>query len=100
MEMTNEQILEATFAQMPNEFTSNEFTNKLRKNRYDNRWIANHDNVKYLQQHAIQLSQRRWKKLDVRIDTSVTIDTIQEAIELLKSQGYKVMKQVSEFREI
>jgi hypothetical protein len=100
MEMTNEQILELTFAQMPNEFTSNEFTNKLRKNKYDNRWIANHDNVKYLQQHAIQLSLRRWKKINVRIDTSVTIDTIQEAIELLKSQGYKVMKQVSEFREI
>jgi hypothetical protein len=100
MEMTNEQILEAAFAQMPNEFTSNEFTNKLRKNKYDNRWIANHDNVKYLQQHAIQLSLRRWKKLDARIDTNVNINKIQEAIELLKSQGYKVMKQVSEFREI
>jgi hypothetical protein len=98
--MTNEQILEAAFAQMPNEFTSNEFTNKLRKNKYDNRWIANHDNVKYLQQHAIQLSLRRWKKLDARIDTNVNINKIQEAIELLKSQGYKVMKQVSEFREI
>jgi hypothetical protein len=85
---------------MPNEFTSNEFTNKLRKNKYDNRWIANHDNVKYLQQHAIQLSLRRWKKLDARIDTNVNINKIQEAIELLKSQGYKVMKQVSEFREI
>jgi hypothetical protein len=100
MEMTNEQILEAAFAQMPNEFTSNEFTNKLRKNKYDNRWIANHDNVKYLQQHAIQLSLRRWTKLDARIDTNVNINKIQEAIELLKSQGYKVMKQVSEFREI
>jgi hypothetical protein len=100
MEMTNQQILEITFAQMPNEFTSNEFTNKLRKNKYDNRWIANHDNVKYLQQHAIQLSLRRWKKLNVRIDTSVTLDKIQEAIELLKSQGYKVMKQVSEYKEI
>ena len=100
MEMTNEQILEVTFAQMPNEFTSNEFTNKLRKNRYDNRWIANHDNVKYLQQHAIQLSLRRWKKINVRIDTNVNLDKIQEAIELLKSQGYKVMKQISEYREI
>jgi hypothetical protein len=100
MEMTNEQILEAAFAQMPNEFTSNEFTNKLRKNKYDNRWIANHDNVKYLQQHAIQLSLRRWKKLNVRIDTNVNLDKIQEAIELLKSQGYKVMKQVSEYKEI
>jgi hypothetical protein len=100
MEMTNEQILEAAFAQMPNEFTSNEFTNKLRKNKYDNRWIANHDNVKYLQQHAIQLSLRRWKKLDARIDTNVNINKIQEAIELLKSQGYKVMKQVSEYKEI
>ncbi len=98
--MTNEQILEAAFAQMPNEFTSNEFTNKLRKNKYDNRWIANHDNVKYLQQHAIQLSLRRWKKLNVRIDTNVNLDKIQEAIELLKSQGYKVMKQVSEYKEI
>jgi hypothetical protein len=100
MEMTNEQLLEVTFAQMPNEFTSNEFTNKLRKNRYDNRWIANHDNVKYLQQHAIQLSLRRWKKINVRIDTNVNLDKIQEAIELLKSQGYKVMKQISEYREI
>jgi hypothetical protein len=100
MEMTNEQILEAAFAQMPNEFTSNEFTKKLRKNKYDNRWIANHDNVKYLQQHAIQLSLRRWKKLDARIDTNVNINKIQEAIELLKSQGYKVMKQVSEYKEI
>ncbi len=98
--MTNEQILEAAFAQMPNEFTSNEFTKKLRKNKYDNRWIANHDNVKYLQQHAIQLSLRRWKKLDARIDTNVNINKIQEAIELLKSQGYKVMKQVSEYKEI
>jgi hypothetical protein len=100
MEMTNLQILEATFAQMPNEFTSNEFTKKLRKNRYDNKWIINHDNTRYLHTHALQLSHRRWKKLDVRIDTNVTIDTIQEAIELLKSQGYKVMKQVSEYREV
>jgi hypothetical protein len=100
MEMTNEQILEVTFAQMPNEFTSNEFTNKLRKNRYDNRWIANHDNVKYLQQHAIQLSLRRWKKLDVRIDTSVNINKIQEAIDLIKSQGFRVMKKVTDWQEI
>jgi hypothetical protein len=85
---------------MPNEFTSNEFTKKLRKNRYDNRLIANHDNVKYLQQHAIQLSLRRWKKLNVRIDTNVNINKIQEAIDLIKSQGLRVMKQVTDWQEI
>ncbi len=100
MERTNQQILEVTFAQMRNEFTSNEFTIKLRKNKYDNRLIISHENTKFLHKHALQISKRRWKKLDVRIDTSVNLDKIQEAIELLKSQGYKVMKQVSEYREI
>ena len=100
MEMSNLQILDATFAQMPNEFTSNDFTKKLRKNKYDNRWIINHDNTRYLHANALQLSQRTWKKLDVRNDISVGIDTIGEAIELLKAHGYKVMKQVSEYREI
>ena len=98
--MTNLQILEATFDQMPNEFTSNEFTKKLRKNKYDNKWIINHDNTRYLHTHALQLSHRRWKKVGVRTDIGVGIDTIQEAIDLLKAQGYKVMKQVSEYREI
>jgi hypothetical protein len=100
MEMTNEQILEVTFAQMRNEFTSNEFTIKLRKNKYDNRLIISHENTKFLHQHAIHVSRRQWKKLDARIDTNVNLDKIQEAIELLKSQGYKVMKQVSEYREV
>jgi hypothetical protein len=100
MELSNTQILEATFAQMPNEFTSNEFTRKLRKNKYDNRLIVSHVNTQYLHQHAIHVSKRQWKKLDARIDTSVSIDKIQEAIDLIKSQGFRVMKQVTDWQEI
>jgi len=95
MEKNNKQIIQATFAQMPDTFTSSEFAHELRKNNYDNKLILNGSGAQYLHKHAVQNgSCRRWKKLGVRIDT------IQEAIDLLKAQGYKVMKQVSEYREI
>jgi hypothetical protein len=95
MDQKNKEILIATFAQMPDFFTSREFTTKLRENKYAEQLIKNGCSY-FLHQNAIQQegSRRMWKKNGVRIDK------IQEAIDLLKSQGYKVMKQITEYREL
>jgi hypothetical protein len=95
MDKISKQIMQITFAQMPNSFTSREFAQELRKNNLDNSLIVQGYGAQYLHKHAVQDgSRRRWKKL------GVDIDSIQEAIELLKSQGYKVMQPVTEYREL
>lgn len=92
--------IEEVFNDMPDEFTSNSFYYNLSKKL--NRNMANiekneinrflHSNCKH-----INNSRRQWRK---NIVEEPIILKIPEAIELLKSTGYKVMRQTVSWEEV
>lgn len=89
--------LEKTLSQMGNYFSSNEFSEQARDNGVSERQIKNGAIATFLHENAVQCETRRmWRKKTINKSEY----RITEAIELLKSHGYKVLKPVSEWVEL
>ncbi len=90
------EIMKKTLGEMKSVFSSNEFSKKAKKNGLSAKEISNGVIALFLHQNAIQMDSRRmWKK-----DNNVQSNNLLEAIQLLKSHGYKVMKPVNEWVEV
>lgn len=105
--MTQEtrQILEKTFEQMSNEFTSHEFSRRARMNGITNeRFYAQGCAANYLHTKALQtVSNRSWvKKQTANVHNAENTNErkIFDAIALLKAHGYKIMQKETKYVEI
>jgi peptidyl-tRNA hydrolase len=97
------EILNQTLRQMPKYFSSNEFSDVAKRKGLTKRQIASGVIASYLHINAIQGATRRsWRKMDVeKINIgSNKEDEIDLAINLLKSNGYKITKKVEQWIEI
>lgn len=103
------ELLTKTLDQMNLEFSSNEFSRQALKNGLSKRTIDKGIMRDFLVRNCHRGDTKRmWvKKYNTHtiewktpIHDSVVNDPIQDAIELLKSKGYRVMKPVSEWVEI
>jgi len=112
--MNREEILQRTMRQMPRVFTSNQFNKIAIKNGYPREILKKKGLAKFIEQYASNGSfqSKTWVKFtDEKTVISETqksnsdnnlelSDRIQEAIELLKGNGYKILKVHSEWVEI
>tara|TARA_R110001592_G_scaffold103236_1_gene290927 strand:- start:308 stop:610 length:303 start_codon:yes stop_codon:yes gene_type:complete len=100
MEYSN---LERTLKSMPQYFSSNEFSRKAQKYGVPMWQIKNGIIAKFLHKYAIQTNSRRtWvKKQEINTEVIENIDfSVEKAIKLLKSKGYKIMKPITEYKEL
>ena len=97
--MKNKEILEKTLNQMDIVFSSNEFSEKAKKNGINQFQINNGIIADFLHKNAIQGDTKRmWEKIN--FNNYQKSDEIMTAINLLKSNGYKILKPVSDWIEI
>jgi hypothetical protein len=95
------EILKKTLSEMSSTFSSNEFSKQAQKNGLSKREINNGVIASFLHRNAVQLETRRmWRKKDGLSSEKEKSDKIKEAIDLLKSNGYKVLKPVIDWVEI
>lgn len=109
MSTSEKTILDSVLADMPNFFSSNQFSKLAQKRGIDKYRIEMGIIVNYLNQNAIRVSRRRWKKnvtgfTDVKKITTDIIEKsqeqiLQEQIRNVKAHGYRVMKKVTEWVE-
>jgi hypothetical protein len=100
-----EAILFETLDKMKNNFSSNEFSTKARRLGLNKRAVANGIVAAFLHLNAIQGETRRmWSKKTFTFKKTPTIEKaetevekINAAILLLKKNGYKILKEVSEW---
>lgn len=95
-------ILDKTFNEMNYTFSSNEFSRKAKKYGINQFQINSGLLASYLHQNAKQLhSKRMWVKNNIsNFDNKNDSLSIDEAINILKKNGYKVMKPINEWVEI
>ena len=102
-------FLEMALEQMPNVFSSNEFSKKANGLGYPIELIRNGNLAVFLHKYCVQLQTKRmWRKKEAvvkkpAVKSSGYVDEffkVKEAIKLLKSLGYKLSKQVTEWQEI
>lgn len=93
------QILESTFQQMPNIFTSNQFALRLEINGAPREVVTNGIMLAYEREHANPLGKsehrnRTWiKKQPVIEQQVINFELTDEVcIEHLKSRGYRILK--------
>ena len=100
------ETLKKTLEQMSSTFSSNEFSKKAKKNGVLRKEINNGVLALFLHRNAIQGDTRRmWTKKNVVAENNVvskkvSSDKISEAIELLKNNGYRILKPVSDWVEL
>lgn len=96
--MNTKEILERALEIMPNEFTSNQFARTARELGIPQRLIDNGIVGNFLSAHVYRVSPdaRSWYKDSQKVLTG----NIESAIALLKQNGYKVFKPVSDWQEI
>jgi hypothetical protein len=99
--MNTQQILETTFEQMPNHFTSREFAKRARINGLvEDKFFAQGNAGNFLHARAFQTTSNRcWSKSKIETQSEVQIK-IEQAIALLKFHGYKIMKQETQYTEV
>lgn len=86
---------------MSSTFSSNEFSKQAQKNGLSKKEINNGAIALFLHQNAVQLETRRmWRKRSDLTSDNQKSDRIKEAIDLLKSNGYKILKPVTDWVEI
>jgi hypothetical protein len=92
-------ILSKSLEKMPDFFSSNQFADAAIRLNYPKIAITKGMLGSYLHKHATQsnTSKRMWHK---RGNYQQQFNDIDAAISLLKSQGYKIMKPVSDWQEI
>ena len=93
-------ILEETMSQMPSSFTSNEFNKMAVKNGYPRRLLKNKGLASFIKTYAENAysGSKTWiKKKHNKLE--IIIPSEEDAISLLKSKGYKIMKPMYEWIE-
>jgi hypothetical protein len=92
-------ILSKSLEKMPDFFSSNQFADAAIRQNYPKIAITKGMLGSFLHKHATQsnTSKRMWHK---RVNYPHQFNDIDAAISLLKSQGYKIMKPVSDWQEI
>lgn len=94
-------ILQETLYKMPATFSSNQFAEKAKDLGYPEHFIKSGKIGHFLHNNCKQSpeSRRLWYK--TAKDLSVNQDDeLQRAIAIVKANGYKIMKQVSDWKEI
>ncbi len=100
-----EEILLRTLSKMGTIFSSNEFSSKAQKLGLSKRAISNGVAANFLHKNAIQLNTKRmWRKRNQVNENDILkrekSNEIAYAIDLLKANGYKILKQVSEWVDV
>ena len=96
-----EAILFKTLNEMTFIFSSNSFSNRARRNGLTRQQINNGAISHFLRLNAIQDGSRRmWRKKNDSIQENDLFQKIEDAIKLLKTHGYKVMKPINDWIEI
>jgi len=92
-------ILRKTLDEMSFVFSSNEFSKRAKKNGLPKQPINNGVISIFLHQNAIQGQTRRmWRKTSMNLTIEETkSDKIAESIRILKENGYKIMKPVTDW---
>lgn len=99
METTD--ILKKTLDEMNFKFSSNEFSTNAKKNGLAKYEINNGVIADYLHKNAVQLKTRRtWSKKNRIVSDKKTSDKIMDAIDLLKENGYKILKPVTDWIDV
>ena len=97
-------ILINSLANMPDEFTSEQFTTICRKYGMSKYTTASGYCGDFLHKNCVQLSKRRWKKLfrdTIKSNNNSFADlNEQKCIDYLKNLGYKIYKPITEYKEI
>jgi hypothetical protein len=93
-------ILKQTLEQMPMIFSSNSFSIAAQKNGLDKYLINQGIIVTFLSRNCKRVSKRIWEKKPTNTAETTPAENLAEAIKLVKSYGYKVMKQVNEWVEL
>ena len=87
--------LQKALNDMPNYFSSNQFSRKAKRYGLTTRQVQDGVCAQFLHQNCIQMDTKRtWSK------SQTTDNDISKAISLLKSKGYKVLKPVTEYQEL
>ena len=89
--------LELALEKMPFVFSSNKYSRKCKQLGYPEELIRGGYLGKFLHEHCTQVNSRRiWQKSK----QEKTSTNIEQAISLLKAEGYKISKQVIDWKEI
>lgn len=104
------EILLEVLNEMPRYFSSNQFCKVAREHGYPDWEIERDKHVNFLSMNCTRdiHSNRMWYKKTTHIQNSIVfndqikqdVNTVDEAIRILKAEGYKVMKPVTEFVEL
>ena len=99
---TKEGKYKLTLAQMPYEFTGQEFSKRAQRNGIPYKDIVNGSNTLFLHQHAERVGRKTWKKKDSYPEnlTPINEDGVDRMINFLKSKGYKILKPIQQWEEI
>lgn len=79
--------------EMPNKFSSTEFCKKAREFGITTRQVQDAVCSKFLKQNAIHVEKRTYTKIKDK-------SHLEKCIDYLKSKGYKVLKPVTEYKEL
>lgn len=93
-------ILKQTLDQMPMIFSSNIYSIAAQKNGLDKYLINQGIIVTFLSKNCKRVSKRIWEKKPTNTSEITDAEKLAEAIKLVKSFGYKVMKPVNEWVEL
>ena len=95
------EILKKTLEHIPFSFSSNEFCKMAKKNGLTKREVENGVIALFLHRNAVQGETRRmWRKHNGLTSDKSKSDKIMEAIDLLKKNGYKILKQTTDWIEV
>jgi hypothetical protein len=88
--------------EMPKVFSTNQFIDQLRKIGVAERIIYNSNHIDFIQQNCIKLSKRTYqKKSNMQYQENDNLkQRILDAINLLKSHGYKILKPITQYEEL
>ena len=95
-------ILHKTLSEMNYVFSSNEFSKLARHYGISNHLVHSGALSSFLHKNARQMESRRmWTKINSQTKKSDNhIDNINDAISLLKQNGYKIMKPINDWIEL
>lgn len=97
----NNKILTETFEEMDYIFSSNQFAKIAKRKGLSQYEISQGVIGHFLHNNAIQQNSRRiWRKKNNLFNEPTSEELINNAIELLKKNGYKISKQFIDWREI
>jgi hypothetical protein len=92
--------LELALEKMPLVFSSNKYSKKCKQLGYPEELIRGGNLGRFLHEHCIQVNSRRiWQKGKAAVIQKPN-NNVEQAIMLLKAEGYKISKQVIDWKEI